>query len=50
MKSYLFRTLTIILGMVMSFSLVSCGDDNDNNEPEAPKAVAYYDVKYATDL
>lgn len=50
MKSYLFRTLAIILGMVMSFSLVSCGDDNDNNEPEDPKAVAYYDVKYATDL
>ena len=50
MKSNLFRTLTIILGMVMSFSLVSCGDDDDNNEPEDPKAVAYYDAKYATDL
>lgn len=50
MKSTLFKTLAIILGMVMSFSLVSCGDDDDKNEPEDPKAVAYYDVNYATDL
>ena len=50
MKSTLFKTLAIMIGMVMSFSLVSCGDDDDNNEPEDPKAVAYYDVKYATDL
>lgn len=49
MKSTLFKTLAIILGMVMSFSLVSCGDD-DKDEPEDPKAVAYYDVNYATDL
>ena len=50
MKSTLFKTLAIMMGMVMSFSLVSCGDDDDNNEPEDPKAVAYYDVNYATDL
>lgn len=50
MKSTLFKTLAIMMGMVMSFSLVSCGDDDDKNEPEDPKAVAYYDVKYATDL
>lgn len=50
MKSTIFKTLSIMMGMVMSFSLVSCGDDDDNNEPEDPKAVAYYDVKYVTDL
>lgn len=50
MKSTLFKTLAIIMGMMMSFSLVSCGDDDDKNEPEDPKAVAYYDVSYATDL
>lgn len=50
MKSTLFKALTIMIGMVMSISLVSCGDDDDNNEPEDPKAVAYYDVKYATAL
>lgn len=50
MKSTLFKALAIIMGMVMSFSLVSCGDDDDNNEPEDPKAVTYYDVKYVTDL
>lgn len=36
-----------------SFSMspnVSCGGDDDNNEPEEPKAVAYYDVKYVTEL
>lgn len=49
MKSILFKTLAIIMGMMMSFSLASCGDD-DNNEPEDPKAVAYYDVKFTTDL
>lgn len=49
MKSTLFKALAIMMGMVMSFSLVSCGDDDDK-EPEDPKAVAYYDVKYATDL
>lgn len=50
MKSTLFKTLAIMMGMVMSFSLVSCGDDDDDKEPEDPKAVAYYDVKYVTDL
>lgn len=50
MKSTIFKTLSIMMGMVMSFSLVSCGDDDDNNEPEDPKAVAYYDVKYVTNL
>lgn len=49
MKSIFFKTLAIIMGM-MSISLVSCGYDDDNNEPEDPKAVAYYDVKYVTDL
>lgn len=50
MKSTLFRTLIIMLGMVMSLSLVSCGDDDDNNEPENPKTVAYYDANYGIDL
>ena len=50
MKSTFFKTLAIIIGMMMSISLVSCGDDDDNNEPENTKAVAYYDVKYVTDL
>lgn len=50
MKSNLFKTIAIMMGMVMSFSLVSCGDDDDKDEPENPKAVAYYDVKYVTDL
>ena len=50
MKSTLFKTLAIMMGMVMSFSLVSCGDDDGDKEPEDPKAVAYYDVKYVTDL
>lgn len=49
MKSTLFKVLTIIMGMVMSFSLASCGGDDDN-EPDDPKAVSYYDVKYVTDL
>lgn len=50
MKSTLFKAMTIIMGMVMSLSLASCGDDNDDNEPDDPKAVAYYEVTYATDL
>lgn len=50
MKSIFFKTLAIIMGMMMSISLVSCGDDDDNNEPEDLKTVAYYDVKYVTDL
>lgn len=49
MKSTFFKALAIITGMMMSFSLVSCGDDDDN-EPDDPKVVSYYDVKYVTDL
>ena len=52
MRSNLFKSLAIIMGMMMSFSFVSCGDDDDNDEPEPgdQKEVAYYDVKYMTDL
>ncbi len=33
-----FKTLAIMLGMLMSVSLVACGDDDDEpDEPDAPK-------------
>lgn len=45
----LFRILAIITGMMMlSFTLVSCGDD-DGRQPDVSIAVGYYDVTYATD-
>lgn len=45
MKSMLFKTLTIIMGMVMSFSLVSCGDD-DKDEPEPTKTIVSATANY----
>lgn len=45
MKSTLFKTLAIIMGMMMSLSLVSCGDDNDD-EPKNPKTVVSATANY----
>lgn len=50
MKSTLFKTLAIIMGMMMSVSLVSCGDDEDNNEPADPKEIVSYEVTYLADV
>lgn len=53
MRSNLFKSLAIIMGMMMSLSLVSCGDDDDNDEPGDSgnqKEVSYYDVAYMTNL
>lgn len=51
MKRILLKPLAIMMSMVMSFSLVSCGDDDDSGGTSGDdKTVAYYEATYSADL
>lgn len=50
MKNMLFKAMAVLVGLAMSVSMVSCGDD-DNDEPPVPEnAVAQVEVRYDVSL
>ena len=54
MKPIFYNAMAVMLAMTMSFSTVSCGDDDDNNEPTTPqnkveKVVADYSISLSDD-
>lgn len=36
MRQKFFKTMAVLMGMAMSVSLASCGDDDDDNGPVIP--------------
>lgn len=51
MISIFLKPLALMMSMVMSLCLVSCGDDDDNNGTSGDnKTIAYYEATYSADL
>lgn len=52
MKQKFFKTMAVLMGMAMSVSLASCGDDDDDNGPVVPETgkIEKVTITYEADL
>ncbi|MDE5806884.1 MAG: hypothetical protein K2H76_02115 [Muribaculaceae bacterium] len=51
MKQPFFKVFALIMGMVMTTALTACGNDDDEPQnPQAPKEVASYEMTYMAEV
>lgn len=52
MKQMLLKAMAVLVGLAMSVSLVSCGDDEEKDEPQNPESdvTSIVEVKYHVEL